>query len=372
MDMGHLSRCRRLRRWLALPETPRPSIRHRSEFSAWIVAAGLAAGVLFGTAACGTATDDASVSRTGTTNSQPAGLPAVVRDAESSVVTIFVGNGLGSGVVYRADGVIVTNEHVVRSAADRRVEVAFADGRRAPGRVQAADRISDIAVVKVDRSGLPTLTFRSELPQVGELAVAIGSPLGFENSATAGIVSGLNRTLPASGQPGRLGQPLVDLIQTDAAISPGNSGGALLDGQGRVLGINEAYVPPSEGAVSLGFAIPSPTVVDAADQLLRTGKVQHAFLGVQVTSLTPEVARQLDIQVDSGVLVLFVTDQGPADRAGVRLGDVIRTFNGEPVRSPTDFLAQLRSVDPGRQVTLGIRRNGDDLEVKATVADRPA
>lgn len=182
-------------------------------------------------------------------------IPDVVRQVEPSVVTIFVGGGLGSGVVYSRDSIVVTNEHVVREADGGRVEVAFADGQRVRGQVRAADRVTDLAIVAVDRKGVPPAQFRTELPRVGELAVVLGSPLGFENTATAGIISGLNRSIPGSG---RQSQPLVDLIQTDAPISPGNSGGALVDAQGRVVGISEAYIPPQVGAVSLGFAIRRP------------------------------------------------------------------------------------------------------------------
>ncbi|EIV91469.1 S1C family serine protease [Frankia sp. QA3] len=313
-------------------------------------------------------------------------VPDVVADVEPSVVTILVGDGLGSGIVYRSNGVIVTNQHVVASATDGAVEVAFADGRRVPGKVQAADAVSDIAVVKVERTGLPAAKFRKQQPRLGELAIAIGSPLGLENSVTAGIISGLNRTLPdADGQGGPGGEggqggsggqaaaagPRVDLIQTDAAISPGNSGGPLLDAEGRVVGVTEAYLPPQTGAVSLGFAIPSATVVDAVDQLLRTGAVRHAFVGIQSVTLTPQIADQLGLAVRSGALVLGVVRGGPADRAGIRPGDVIRSFDGRAVISVEDFSAELRSVDPGQTVTLTVNRDGENVKVKVTVTDRP-
>ncbi|HET6812552.1 MAG TPA: trypsin-like peptidase domain-containing protein, partial [Actinomycetota bacterium] len=191
-------------------------------------------------------------------------IPAVVRKVEPSVVTIFVGNGLGSGVVWARDGTVVTNHHVIESAGTGgRVQVAFADGRRVAGRVRASDPITDLAVVKADRTDVPPAAFQRSLPVVGELAVAIGSPLGLESTVTAGIISGLHREIPGADQ-----QSLVDLLQTDAAISPGNSGGALVNGRGEIVGINEAYLPPSTGAVSLGFAIPSTTVVDVVRQLL--------------------------------------------------------------------------------------------------------
>lgn len=309
--------------------------------------------------------------------STPAGLPAVpgiVRRVEPSVVTILVGEQLGSGVVYKRDGIIITNEHVVRSASDGKVKVAFADGGQEEGQVKASDAVSDIAVVEVDRDDLPVADFQTELPQVGSLAIAIGSPLGFENSITVGVISGLNRTLPVTGQQkqGEEKYPAVDVIQTDAAISPGNSGGALLDGEGRVVGINEAYVPPTEGAVSLGFAIPSATAIDAADQLLRTGKVRHAYLGLQVTTLTPEIARQLSDQVTRGVLVLRAAPGSPADKAGILPGDIIRALDGTPIASNEDYLSRLRKIAPGDEVTLEVRRGAKDIVVKMKAADRPS
>ncbi len=152
-------------------------------------------------------------------------IPDVVSKVQTSVVTIITSKGLGSGVVWSADGIIVTNEHVINGS--KRVEVAFADGRRVSGTVRAADAVTDIAVVQADRKNLPPATFQKQLPRVGDLAIAIGSPLGFENTVTAGIISGLHREIPGSGQET---QSLVDLIQTDAAISPGNSGGSVVNG----------------------------------------------------------------------------------------------------------------------------------------------
>jgi S1-C subfamily serine protease len=155
-------------------------------------------------------------------------------------VTVFTDSGLGSGVVYSKDGLIITNEHVVRGNST--VEVGFADGRRVAGTVRATDPVSDLALVEAKRTGLPAAKFQSALPRIGELAVVIGSPLGFENTATAGIISGLHRQIPGSSSSS---QSLVDLIQTDAAISPGNSGGAVVNSRGEVVGISEAYIPPA-------------------------------------------------------------------------------------------------------------------------------
>ena len=176
-----------------------------------------------------------------TVASEPAvsGLVEVIARIEPTVVTIRTGQGSGSGVVYREDGVIVTNAHVVGSA--QRVRVVFADRTEMDGRVTATDDVTDLAVVRVDRTDLPAIPIRLDLPRQGEIALAIGSPLGFENTVTQGIISGVGRDIPAAVIQGR---PLVDLIQTDAPISPGNSGGALIDAQGRLVGINEAYLRP--------------------------------------------------------------------------------------------------------------------------------
>lgn len=292
-------------------------------------------------------------------------IPAVIRAVEPSVVTVFTESGsLGSGVVYREDGTVVTNEHVVDGA--EQVEIAFADGQRVPGRVVAADAGTDLAVVQVDRTGLPAARFQTELPQVGELAIALGSPLGLEGTATAGIVSGLGREIPGSAQQSTA---LVDLVQTDAPISPGNSGGALVDGQGDVIGINDAYIPPSAGAVSLGFAIPGATVVDVVEQLLATGEVRTAFVGIRPGRITPQVAEQLGLARSEGVLVLDVVDGSPAAGADLQPGDVVTALGGEPVRSVEAFLGGLRGLDPGQRVPLVRVRQGDEQTVELTLGE---
>ena len=285
----------------------------------------------------------------------------VVAALEPSVVTIHTADGLGSGVIYRADGVIVTNAHVLGSAED--VEVSFADGTQVPGRVTGSDDITDVAVVKVERSGLPAVKIREELPRQGETALALGSPLGFENTVTKGIISGISRQIPATATGGR---PLVDLIQTDAPISPGNSGGALIDAQGRLVGINEAYIPPSAGAVSLGFAIPASTVVDVTEQLLTNGTVAHPFLGVVLTSVTAQAAQALGMDVTSGALVRQVQPGGPAADA-IRAGDVIVGFGGTAVQDVGDVYAALRKLKPGDKVTVKVNRGGVVTDIPVTL-----
>jgi S1-C subfamily serine protease len=306
----------------------------------------------------------------GASSEQPAGafgqIPDVVTKTQTSVVTIITGKGLGSGVVWSADGIIVTNEHVVNGS--KRVEVAFADGRRVDGTVRAADAVTDLAVVQAARKNLPAATFQPRLPRVGDLAIAIGSPLGFENTVTAGIISGLHREIPGSGQET---QSLVDLIQTDAAISPGNSGGALVNASGQVVGISEAFIPPSQGAVSIGFAIPARTVVSIVSQLLRSGRARHAFMGIQPGDLTPEIAKQLGVDATSGVVVLDVVSGGPAAKAGMQPGDVITAMNGKQVSNVEDFLSVLRPLSPGVTVTVDYLRGQAKREAKVVLADRP-
>jgi serine protease DegQ len=241
------------------------------------------------------------------------GIPELVENLAPSVVTIFTEGGLGSGVVYSADGLILTNEHVVKGSTT--VEVGFADGQRVKGTLKASDAVTDLALVQADRKGLPKPTYQSTLPRVGEGAVVLGSPLGFENTATAGIISGLHRSIPGSASNSL---SLVDLIQTDAPISPGNSGGAVINMRGEIIGISEAYIPPSAGAVSLGFAIPAATAVQVAEELLADGTAEHAYLGLTPGELTPQIADQLGIQASTGVVVLSVDEDGPAGRAGIR------------------------------------------------------
>jgi serine protease DegQ len=294
-------------------------------------------------------------------------IPAVVRKVEPSVVTIFVGNGLGSGVVWAKDGTVVTNHHVIESAGTGgRVQVAFADGRRVAGRVRASDPITDLAVVKADRTDVPPAAFQRSLPVVGELAVAIGSPLGLESTVTAGIISGLHREIPGADQ-----QSLVDLLQTDAAISPGNSGGALVNGRGEIVGINEAYLPPSTGAVSLGFAIPSTTVVDVVRQLLENGRASHAFLGITPQAITPEIADQLGLDRTTGVLVFEVEQGGPAADAGIQPGDVLTRMGNRELEGVEDLLDELRQHKAGDRVQITLVRGGRTQQVEVTLVERP-
>lgn len=291
-------------------------------------------------------------------------IPEIVDELQPSVVSIVLRVGEGSGVIVDED-TIVTNAHVVGDAGT--AEVVLASGRRLEAAVEAVDRCTDLAVLSVPDEDLPGAAFADELPRVGELAIALGNPLGFEQTVTAGIVSGLHRQIPSSGRT----PALIDLIQTDAPISPGNSGGALVNEDGEVIGINVAYLPPGGGAVSIGFAIPAATVTSVVRQLEETGRVEHAYLGVFPTDLTPQLAARFGIDVEGGVLVARVSDGSPAAEAGVEAGDVIVSAGDEDVRIVEDLLTSLRERDPGDTLELAVVRDGGREEIEVTLAERP-
>jgi serine protease Do len=302
--------------------------------------------------------------------------PSVVQVNVSGVQTTPFGSqeqqsGLGSGVIYREDGYIITNNHVVEGADE--VTIAFADGTTEQGEVIGADPRTDLAVVRVDRDNLPAANFNEDdTPIVGQLAVAVGSPSGFESTVTAGVISGLNREI----SPELTGTPqqasLVDLIQTDAAISPGNSGGALANRSGQVMGINVAYLPPQTGAEGIAFAIPTDTAVSVADQLIETGEVATPYLGVSLADLSRQDAQQFDLPVDSGAIITSVEPGSAADDAGLRSEEIITAIDDTPVEDSGDLLAALRDYSPGDtvQVTV-VQRNGNERTADLTLGERP-
>jgi S1-C subfamily serine protease len=291
-------------------------------------------------------------------------LPALVARLEPSVVTVFTDLGQGSGIIWSSDGTIVTNNHVIANATT--IAVQFADGKHAAAKVRAADAYSDTAVLSVARANLPVAKWATTTPAVGTFVVAIGDPLGFTNSASIGIVSGVNRNLPGSGDT----PPIPDLLQTSAPISPGNSGGALVDDRGNVVGMTQAYLPPSTGAVSIGLAIPAPTVTDAVKQLLATGKVAHTYIGLGTVTLTPLIAQQLHLNVSFGAIVVTVDARGPAASAGIQPGDVITQLDNTPVQTAADFVLAVREHKAGDVVTLHYVRNGTSRTTKVTLTSR--
>ncbi len=306
----------------------------------------------------------------------PAGVPdgepvaRVAAQVEPSVVQVNVqavqetpfgtqeGEGVGSGVIYRRDGFVITNNHVVEGASE--VNVAFADGTTEQGEVVGTDPATDLAVVRVDRRNLPAASFRESADLVvGQLAVAVGSPSGFQSTVTSGVVSGVGREVPAELTGGRQETALVDLIQTDAAISPGSSGGALANRDGEVVGINVAYLPPAEtGAESIGFAIPAYTATAVADQLIESGEAVGPYMGVSLTDLAPETARRFGVEAEAGALVAEVEPDGPAARAGIQAGDVVTAVGEQEVRGSGDLLSVLRRYVPGDRVEVTVLRDG--------------
>jgi S1-C subfamily serine protease len=282
---------------------------------------------------------------------------AVARALLPSVVQIETPTGLGSGVIYRADGYILSAAHVVDGA--EQVRVLTAEGRRFDGEVLGADPASDVAVIKVDASGLPAATLATGAEvEVGQLAVAIGSPFGLEQTVTAGIVSAVHRTVVSPD-----GTSVRDMIQTDAPINPGNSGGALADRRGRVIGINDAIRSTSGGNVGVGFAIPIDTAAWVAERIVAGEPLVTGFLGVTGTEPSGDVA---------GALITSVEPGSPADQAGLRAGDVIVAVGSEQVQSMADLAARIRSLAPGTRVTLEVVRSGDRLELPVTIGSSAA
>ena len=276
--------------------------------------------------------------------------------------------GLGSGVIYREDGYIVTNNHVIRGASE--VNVAFADGSTERGEIVGRDRLTDLAVIRVDRNDLPAASFvGKEDLLVGQLTVAIGSPSGFESTVTSGIVSGVAREFPPE-LIGTLDPSLVDLVQTDAAISPGSSGGALVNRDGEIIGINVAYLPAETGAVNIGFAIPSDTAVSVADQLIETGEVSSPYLGVETADLSPQDAERFNLPVNSGAIVATVLPGSAADEAGVRGEDIIVALDDIEIRSSGDLYGALRDYRPGESAELTVVRDGEEQTLDITLDER--
>jgi S1-C subfamily serine protease len=283
--------------------------------------------------------------------------------------------GEGSGVIYTADGMIITNNHVVTDQLGdpvNNIEVTLTTGEKLPATIVGRDPLTDLAVVKVDAGmELPVATFNTDLPSVGEYAVAIGSPLGYENSVTLGIVSGLARSI--EGVTGTEGVALTNLVQTDAPISPGNSGGALANGNAEVIGINVAYAPPQQtGAVSIGFAIPSVTATQVADQIIATGSATHAYIGVGTQTVTPQLQQQFGLSRSSGVLIAEVTPGGPADKAGMQQGDIVIEIDGQEMVESSDVLIAVRDKKPGDTVEVTVDRDGTTQVITVTLEERPA
>ena len=274
--------------------------------------------------------------------------------------------GAGSAVVYQADGVLVTNAHVVAGADE--VTVTLPDGARLDAEVVGADAASDIAVLRVDAEDLPVPAWADadQMPQIGATAVAIGSPFGLDGSVTSGIISALGRTLQTPEG------VLADLIQTDAAVNPGNSGGALVDGEGRVIGVNTAIASASGGSQGVGFAIPATTVTSVADQLLETGEVRIGYLGVVGQTVDPDTSELYGLGVDGGAVIAELDPEGPAGDAGLQVGDIVVGIDDDEVSSMEELAGRIQQRGPDEEVVLTVVRDGEETSVEVTLGERPS
>ena len=316
-------------------------------------------------------------------------LPAVVRITSSRVVNVpqspffndpffrrFFGEqgprspqqqrelGLGSGVIISPDGYILTNNHVVEKATN--IKVMLADRRQFAGKVIGTDPKTDVAVVKIEATGLPSIALGdSSKLQVGDYAFAIGNPFGVGETATMGIIS-------ATGRNGLDIEDYEDFIQTDAAINPGNSGGALLGARGELIGINTAILSGGSGGnQGIGFAIPINMAKYVMEQIIKHGKVVRGFIGVGIQEVTPELAKAFNVPPEKGALVSNVTANSPGAKAGLQRGDVIEELNGEPVSGPNDLRLKVGAMAPGTSIRLKVNRAGKSRDVSLTLGEAP-
>jgi len=273
--------------------------------------------------------------------------------------------GLGSGVIVSASGYILTNNHVVENADE--IEVTLNDGRSSPAKVIGTDPDSDLAVLKIALGRLPVIALgNSDSLQVGDQVLAIGNPFGVGQTVTSGIVSALGRN--------HLGiNTFENFIQTDAAINPGNSGGALVDTNGNLLGINTAIYSRSGGSLGIGFAIPVSTAKLVLEGLVKDGQVTRGWIGVEPADLTPELARTFGVAVQQGVIITGVLQNGPADQAGIRPGDVVTAVAGRPVTGVTELLSHVAALKPGQAAMFEVLRaeGGGATRLSVTPGVRP-
>lgn len=273
--------------------------------------------------------------------------------------------GMGSGVIIREDGYMLTNNHVVENAD--KVTVELSDGRRLDATIVGTDPATDLAVLKVEATGLAAVTLGdSDAIQVGDWVLAIGSPFGLDQTVTAGIISGKNRVQRIIGD----GEGFEDFLQTDAAINPGNSGGPLVNLRGEVVGINTAILSRSGASAGIGFAIPIGLARPVVESIIESGSVRRGFLGAQVGDINPEIKEEFGLNVDAGALIRGVLDGQPAAIAGLRPGDVVTHINGKPVASGTQLRNFVASVKPGTKVQMTVSREGKKLDVSVDLQER--
>jgi Do/DeqQ family serine protease len=270
---------------------------------------------------------------------------------------------LGSGVIVSSSGYVLTNHHVVEAADE--IEVALADGKKLLAKVVGNDPETDLAVLRLDAENLPAISFgSSDALRVGDVVLAIGNPFGVGQTVTSGIVSALGRT--------GLGiNTFENFIQTDAAINPGNSGGALVDAAGNLIGINTAIFSRSGGSMGIGFAIPVSTAKMVLEQIVKSGSVTRGWIGVEVQEITPPVAESFKLGGTRGALIAGVLRGGPADKAGIKPGDVLLEVQGKPVADPAAMLNLVAALAPGSAATMKVKRQGQDVDASVTVGRRP-
>ena len=271
--------------------------------------------------------------------------------------------GLGSGVIISPKGYILTNHHVVEAADE--IEVALADGKKFAAKVVGNDPETDLAVLQVDARNLPAVTLgQAENLRVGDVVLAIGNPLGVGQTVTMGIVSALHRT-------GLSINTFENFIQTDATINQGNSGGALIDTSGNLVGINTAILSQTGGSIGIGFAIPVSTAKQVMEQLIETGVVTRGWVGVELQEITAELAESFKLGTTAGVLVAGVQRGSPADRAGIKPGDIVVAVDGKPVKDPDSMRNLIVALAPGKETRLKLRRGENELELPVKVGKRP-
>ncbi len=272
-------------------------------------------------------------------------------------------SSLGSGVIVSDNGYILTNHHVVEAADE--VEVALVDGRKAKASVIGSDPETDLAVLKVNLQDLPAITFgQSQQVKVGDVVLAVGNPFGVGQSVTMGIVSALSRS--------RVGiNTFEDFIQTDAAVNPGNSGGALTDTSGNLVGINTAIYSRSGGSLGIGFAIPIHSAKQIMEQIIQSGSVVRGWLGVSMQDMTEDLAESFGMDNLTGSLIASVLKEGPADKAGIKPGDIIIAVEGKSVKSTSELLKMVAALSPGDNVTVTVIRGKQEKTIPVNVGVRP-
>jgi serine protease DegQ len=262
-----------------------------------------------------------------------------------------------------ADGLIVTNQHVVEAADS--IEVSLNDGRTAVAELVGSDPETDLAVLRIKLDNLPTLLFApEENVRVGDVVLAMGNPFGVGQTVTMGIVSALGRNHVGINT-------FENFIQTDAAINPGNSGGALVDTAGNLLGINTAIYSRSGGSLGIGFAIPGKTVQSVLNQIVRTGSVTRGYIGVEQQNITAELASAFDLPQRDGVIVAGIVKDGPADKAGLKVGDILLKLDGEKIIDTTQMLNQIANFTPGEKKSIDLLRDGKPQQIQIEIGVRP-